>query len=441
MRLLKRDLHGLPAVWLAGPILYPKMIFLSAEVLRKGKDALFGISLLKNPVQEYAWGSKTAIQSLLGRSESAGHPMAELWMGAHPKAPSKVLLGGEWKPLNEVIETNPESILGRRVAKSFSGKLPFLLKVIATAEPLSIQAHPNLEQAREGYARENLLGIPFDSPDRNYKDTNHKPEILCALGPFHGLLGFRKIEEILDLFHEVSSPNLFNELELLRQNPNSKGLKRFFTSLFSMDKKRKRLIVSEAAGVAEKLAQQEPVFHWMVKLNRAYPGDLGVFSPIILNLVELDPGEAIYVPARELHAYLGGIGIELMANSDNVLRGGLTSKHVDVPELLRIVSFESRSVEKIGPLTKGTFESVYPTPSREFVLHSISLNKGDSFTSPDNRSVEILICIDGKAEIEALGSNEALPLLKGSSVIVPAGVAGYRIDGNAILYKASVPNE
>jgi len=399
-----------------------------------------GISPLKNPVQEYAWGSKTAIQSLLGKSESTGNRMAELWMGAHQKAPSKVLIDGEWKPLNKVIETSPESILGRRVAKAFSGKLPFLFKVVAAAEPLSIQAHPNLEQAREGYSRENLLRIPLDSPDRNYKDANHKPEILCALGPFQGLMGFRKTEEILELFDEVSSPSLFNELEFLRQSPNSKGLRRFFASLLSMDKKRQRLVVSEAVGIAEKRAQQEPMFHWMVKLNGAYPGDVGVFSPIILNLVELDPGEAIYVPARELHAYLGGMGIELMANSDNVLRGGLTLKHVDVPELLKIVSFESRSVEKIGSLRKGTFESIYPTPSREFVLCAISLNKGGIFTSPDNRSVEILICIDGKAEIKDLGNNEALPLLKGSSVIVPAGVAGYRIEGNALLYKASVPN-
>jgi mannose-6-phosphate isomerase len=410
-------------------------------VLWKGKDALLGISPLKNPVQEYAWGSKTAIQSLLGQSESTGKPMAELWMGAHPKAPSKVLIGGEWKPLNDLIENNPESILGRGVVKAFSGKLPFLFKVVGVGEPLSIQAHPNLEQARKGYARENLLGIPLDSPARNYKDTNHKPEIFCALTPFQGLVGFRKIGEILDLFHEVSFQSLFNELGFLRQSPDPKGLKRFFKSLFTMDKKRQRLIVSEAADVAEMRAQQEPVFYWMVKLNRAYPGDIGVFSPIILNLVELDPGEAIYVPAGELHAYLSGVGIELMANSDNVLRGGLTPKHVDVPELLKIVNFESRSVEKIRPLRKGVFESIYPTPSREFMLCAISLNKEDSFTSPDNRSVEILISTDGKAEIKDLGNGEILPLLKGNSVIVPARVTGYRIAGNATVYKASVPKE
>lgn len=400
---------------------------------------MFGISPLKNPVQEYAWGSKTAIQSLLGESETTGNPVAELWMGAHPKAPSKVLIDGEWKPLDEVIETGPESILGGLVAKAFSSRLPFLFKVIAAAEPLSIQVHPDAEQATEGYERENLLEIPLDSPDRNYKDTNHKPEMLCALGPFRVLMGFRRMREILDLFHEVSSQGLFNELELLRQSPDSNGLKRFFTSLLSMDKKRQRLIVSEAADNAEKRAQQDPIFYWMVRLHRGCPGDVGVFSPIILNLVELDPGEAVYVPAGELHAYLGGTGIELMANSDNVLRAGLTPKHVDIPELLKIARFESRPVEKVGPLRKGPFECIYPTPSQEFELCVISLDKGGIFTSPDNRGVEILICIDGEAEIKDLGKGEVLPLLKGRSVIVSAGVTGYRIDGNAKIYKATVP--
>ncbi|MBW1910898.1 MAG: mannose-6-phosphate isomerase, class I [Deltaproteobacteria bacterium] len=399
---------------------------------------MLNISPLKNPVQEYAWGSETAIQALLGETEAAGKPMAELWMGAHPKAPSKVLVDGNWESLDEVIDLNPESILGRRVVQAFSSKLPFLFKVLAAASPLSIQVHPSLEQASEGYARENALGIPLDSPDRNYKDDNHKPEILCALSPFQGLMGFRKIEEILGLMNEVSSSTLSHELELLRGSPDSHGLKRFFTSLVTMDKTRQRLIVSEAAGIAEKRSPQEPIFHWMSKLNRAYPGDVGVFSPIILNLVELEPGEALYIPAGELHAYLDGVGIELMANSDNVLRGGLTPKHVDVPELLKIVSFKSRPVGKIEPLRKGTCESIYPAQSREFMLSVISLNKGSSFASPRTRSVEILICTEGEAEIEDLGNGELLPLSRGRSVIVPAGVSRYRIDGNAIVYKASV---
>ena len=400
---------------------------------------MLNISSLKNPVQEYAWGSKTAIQALLGETEAAGKPMAELWMGAHPKAPSKVLVDGEWKPLNEVIETNPESILGRRVVQAFSSKLPFLFKVLAAASPLSIQVHPSLEQASEGYARENALGIPLDSPDRNYKDTNHKPEILCALGPFQGLMGFREIEEILGLMNEVSSSTLSHELELLRESPDSHGLRRFFTSLITMDKTRQHLIVSEAADIAEKRSLRKPMFHWMSKLNRAYPGDVGVFSPIILNLVELEPGEALYIPAGELHAYLDGVGIELMANSDNVLRGVLTPKHVDVPELLKIASFKSRPVEKIEALRKGACESIYPAPSREFMLTMISLKKGSSFASPGSRSVEILICTEGEAEIEDLGNGELLPLSRGRSVIVPAEVSRYRIDGNAIVYKASVP--
>ncbi len=398
------------------------------------------ISKLDNPVQEYAWGSETAIQDLLGEPAAKGKPMAELWMGAHVKAPSRVMIDGEWKTLNKVINTSPEAVLGERVAEKFSGRLPFLFKILAIARPLSIQVHPDFGQAREGFARENMRGIPLDAPNRNYRDENHKPEILCALTPFQGLIGFRSTEEILDLMNEISSPGLSEMLGHLKKCPDSNGLKRFFTSLMTINKTRRRLIVSKAADIAEKRSGKEPVFHWIAELNRAYSGDMGIFSPAILNLVELEPGEALYIPAGELHAYLDGVGIELMANSDNVLRGGLTPKHMDIPELLRIVNFKSMAVSKIKPQEQGDLEEIYPAPSKEFVLSVISLKKGTPFTSTRNRSVEILICMEGKADIRDLESGDILPLNRGESVIVPAVVSRYRIEGKARLYKASVPN-
>jgi len=310
------------------------------------------ICILKNPVQEYAWGSNTAIQELLGKPVPSDKPMAEMWMGAHPKAPSKVLIDEQWRSLDEVIEGSPESILGKRVAEEFGNKLPFLFKVLAADRPLSIQVHPNLEQAREGFARENRLGIPLDAPNRNYRDDNHKPELLLAVTYFTGLKGFRKIEEILGMMERIAPSGLAFELNQLRKKPEASGLKSFFNALMTMDKSRQKKVLGEAVSLAEKLADQDPAFHWMVELNREYPQDMGIFSPVILNFVELRPGEAMYLEAGELHSYLNGLAMELMANSDNVLRGGLTPKYIDMPELLKIADFKTGPVHRTRELRK-----------------------------------------------------------------------------------------
>lgn len=397
------------------------------------------ISFLKNPVQEYAWGSRTAIQTLLGEPVPSARPAAELWMGAHPKSPSEVLVDGEWQSLEAVIGSNPRSILGEGVAREFSNKLPFLFKVLAADQPLSIQVHPNLEQARAGFERENSLGIPLDAPYRNYRDPNHKPEILCALTSFQGLKGFRRIPEALALMEKVSRSVLSAHLARLGHEPTASGLEEFFSSLMRMDRERQGLAVTEAASIAEKYVDEDRAFFWMVELNRQYPGDVGVFSPLFLNLVKLEPGEAIFLPAGELHAYLQGVGIELMANSDNVLRGGLTPKHIDVPELLKIVDFRAGPAQEVESTSDGPCQRKYVTPTREFLLSVISLDEGECFESSQDRNVEILICVSGGAVVTDLRSREAFDLSKGKSVVIPSAVSGYTLEGNATLYKASVP--
>jgi len=397
------------------------------------------ISFLKNPVQEYAWGSRIAIQTLLGEPVPSERPAAELWMGAHPKSPSEVLVDGEWQSLEAIIGRNPGAILGEEVARKFSNKLPFLFKVLAADQPLSVQVHPNLEQARAGFEKENSLGIPLDAPNRNYRDPNHKPEILCALTPFHGLKGFRRIPEMLGLMEKVSCSVLSDHLARLRREPTALGLEEFFSSLMNMERARQGLAVTEAAGIAEKYVDEDRAFFWMVELNRQYPGDVGVFSPLFLNLVKLEPGEAIFLPAGQLHAYLQGVGMELMSNSDNVLRGGLTPKHIDVPELLKIVNFEAGAVQKVKSTRDGHCQMKYVTPTREFLLSVISLDEGACFESPLDRSVEILICVNGGAVVTDLRSREAFDLSKGKSVVIPSAVHGYTLEGNATLYKASVP--
>jgi len=388
---------------------------------------------------KYAWGSKTEIQNLIGEPESIGKPMAELWMGAHPKAPSQIMIDGEWHSLDEVIKKDPESILGKKIAKRYSKRLPFLFKILAAERPLSIQVHPTIEQAQKGFARENDLGIPLDAPNRNYKDANHKPEILCALTPFQGLKGFRKIEEILRMLNKLSLTVLSDEIDRLKNEPDSNGLKRFFSALLSLDKMRQTEVAGEAVRTAEELATEDLAFQWVIELSKEYPCNIGILSPVILNLVQLEPGEAIYLPAGELHAYFDGLGIELMANSDNVLRGGLTPKHIDVGELLNIVNFESDPVQKITTTNRDSGQTFYEAPAAEFQLSMISVDDRNPFTSSENRSVEILFCLQGKAVVEDMGCGKNMSVTKGQSILIPSLISRYRISGNATLSMAAVP--
>jgi len=397
------------------------------------------IALLKNSIQEYDWGSKTAIPELLGQAGPAEKPQAELWMGAHPKAPSQVYCNGLWRSLLEVIAENPEEVLGRETAHKFSNKLPFLFKVLAAAKPLSIQAHPNQGQAKEGFIRENEMGIPPEAVNRNYRDGNHKPEIICALTPFWALNGFRQVREILRLLGEIKVPDLGETLSFLREHSNRQGLKRFFNYLMTMDKAKQAKIVEEAVAFAEKRTEKEPVWTWVVKLNEACPGDIGVLSPAFLNLVQLEPQQAMYLPAGELHAYLEGAGIELMANSDNVLRGGLTAKHIDVQELLNILNFSEVKLNILQPERVASGEAFYPTGTAEFVLSIVEVIGRSPFIGALKRSVEMMICTKGEARVTDLGIGETTWLTRGTSIIVPAAVEQYRIEGEATLYKAAVP--
>lgn len=397
------------------------------------------IGLMKNIVQEYAWGSYTAIPELLGNVSPAKTPQAELWMGAHPKAPSMVKCDGNWKSLLELIEKNPLDILGEKVAEKFDNSLPYLFKVLAAAKPLSIQAHPSRDQAKRGFERENRVGIPIDAYNRNYKDDNHKPECICALSLLWALNGFRKISDIVGLMEKICPKGLKNELDNLRGEPNSLGLKNFFQAMMTMDRDRQKQIIADAITSAQKFIDDDQAYKWMIDLHREYPADIGIFSPVLLNLICLKPGQAMYLRAGELHAYIDGVGIEIMANSDNVLRGGLTPKHVDVPELLKVLNFEEREVDILIPEESNNYESIYSSSAEEFILSVISVKEGIIYNSPLDRSVEILLCTEGNATVFDSGENDKIDIAGGRSVIIPAIVEKYSIEGNATLYKAAVP--
>ncbi len=399
---------------------------------------------LENSIQEYEWGSKTAIAELLGQPSPSPVPQAELWMGAHPKAPSLVLLGNRKVTLQKFIDCSQERVLGAEVSERFSGALPFLFKVIAAAKPLSIQAHPNLAQAREGFARETAQGISLNAFDRSYRDRNHKPEILYALTNFWAMDGFRPFGEMLGLLKRVSFRSIDPSVESLSKTPNRSGLKIFFRALMTLSEEKKRGAVDEAVEWAsnhrdEEDAETSDVREWILRLNREYPGDIGVVCPLILNLLHLQPGDAFFTQAGVLHAYLEGAGIELMANSDNVLRGGLTKKYVDVRELLHILSFEPTHFRKAAVNTPADGVYEYESPAEEFLLSRIFLRNHNHYEERTNRSVSILLCTEGHVRLRNLGDKKEIVMKKGESVLVAASVGSFRVSGHGVIFKASVP--
>ena len=393
---------------------------------------------LENVIQPYAWGSKTAIADLLGQPSPAEEPQAELWMGTHPKGPSMVVADNDRIPLQHLIDQQPDDILGHDVASRFGNALPYLFKVLAAARPLSIQAHPSKCQAVDGFSKENREGKAVDAPDRNYRDDNHKPEIICALTPFWGLNGFRPTAVAADLLSPVCPQLLEGALQDLK-NGQGEGLKGFFKAMMTLSVDKRLAAAQEVLDKANPWAETSPVYRWMVDLAGAYPADMGILSPALLNLICLEPGQAMYLPAGQLHAYLDGLGIELMANSDNVLRGGLTQKHVDVPELLKVVRFVETSVKILDAVTLGPTEFGYDCTAEEFSLSVIHSTKGQPYSSPAKRNVEMLLCTSGEGQLDDGSHGETLSVKKGDSWLVPSGLGPYSIRGDVILYKAAVP--
>jgi mannose-6-phosphate isomerase len=335
-------------------------------------------------------------------------------------------------PLPSLIAEYPHEILGRRVTANFGNALPFLFKILGVERPLSIQVHPDKQQAAAGFSRENNKGVPPDSPERNYHDDNHKPELIYALTPFTALCGFRAPRVIADYLDNIAPHTLREETTILR----SGGLKTFYSRLMTLAPERKKEIIDETALNAAKLSREDGACAWICRLSKEYPDDAGILSPVILNLVELKPGQAMYLPAGRLHAYIHGLGIELMANSDNVIRGGLTGKNIDVAELLSIVTFSDTPVEIMEGAADGN-EKVFRTGAAEFQLSEINTSIYQSYQSAEIRNVEILLFVEGTVTLES--SSTELTASPGDVFLIPALAPPYRITGNCRVFKAAVP--
>jgi mannose-6-phosphate isomerase len=395
---------------------------------------------LDNRVQEYAWGSRTAIAELLGQPSPSPRPQAELWMGAHPSAPSSLRQGATSQSLLEAIQADPDEQLGPAVAAKFGPRLPFLFKVLAAEAPLSLQAHPDMEQARRGFECDEQANIPIGAPHRNYKDANHKPELICALGPFEALSGFRRASETLRFFAELEVEPLQPGVAMLARQPEASGIKALFSWLMATAADARPKLVEATLGGCRRHAETMGAFQaecrWALRLAVAYPGDIGVIVALLLNLVVLEEGQAIYLPAGNLHAYLRGVGIEIMANSDNVLRGGLTPKYVDVDELLQVLAFADGPVSILSPRQVG-LERIYDTPAAEFRLSRIDFDGKQAFHVAGRRGPEILLCTNGTVTARAATGVSSV-LRKGNSIFVPASTSSFDITGEGTVFRATV---
>ncbi len=397
------------------------------------------VRCLKNTVKYYGWGSKTAIPQLLGIPNPQYKPFAELWIGAHPMGQSLVLESGAEIPLSEYIKRDPENILGKSVSEHFNQTLPFLLKILAAAAPLSIQAHPDKAAAKRGFERETLAGLSMDHFQRSFKDNNHKPELICALTPFWVLKGFRPISDIIALFKNMNLDEIKAILEQFTAHADISGLKIFYSSIMTMSKEQKQQVTARAAVYAS-LRHQDPVCCWIGKLYEHYAGDAGVLSPIFLNLVRLNPGDALFISPGELHSYLEGMAVEIMASSDNVIRSGLTSKYMDASEILSILDFRDASPDIIKPAKGDVMEKAYPVPAEEFGLSAIHITSATPFSRINNQSFEILLCVDGRAALIESGGATPIDLPCGASIMIPACVPSYSVQGQALVFRAWIPS-
>ncbi|HRP58154.1 mannose-6-phosphate isomerase, class I [Agriterribacter sp.] len=395
---------------------------------------------LTGKVQHYAWGGTGYIPALLGIDNITQQPYAEYWMGAHNSNPSIV----QWNEnkgiaLNELIKEDTNGWLGEKVAGQF-GTLPYLFKVLDVKDMLSIQVHPSKAEAEKGFARENEAGIPLDAPHRNYKDDNHKPEVMLALSEFWLLHGFKEKKLLLQTLQQTEA------FKILLPVFEKEGYYGLYKQVMELPQATVNgmleplLYKSEPLYKSNQLSKSDPAY-WACKAAAPYAGnytgiDRGIFSIYFFNIVQLHPGQAIFQGAGVPHAYLEGQNVELMSNSDNVLRGGLTPKHIDVPELLKHTLFEGIVPQIINGEERGP-ERIYHCPVPDFEISKIMPGKQTPFTHTAF-SAEILLVAEGEADIA--NPVQTLQLKKGESVIAGAG-ENYTISTKtrAVLYKAGVP--
>ncbi|EKF9515617.1 mannose-6-phosphate isomerase, class I [Vibrio cholerae] len=385
---------------------------------------------MTNLIQNYAWGSKTALQQLFDLENPTHAPQAELWMGAHPNGCSGIAINGKIVQLSDFIAQNPNLILGENTARQF-GELPYLFKILAAENALSIQVHPNKQQAERGFAQEEQLGIALTAAHRNYKDPNHKPELVYALTEYQAMNGFRANQEILNYFIELSIDEIQPLVDAFQSNPTEQGLRDFFSGLLSLQGEAKNRALRALMAQAKQI--DLPLFQLIVQLEKHYPDDIGLFAPLMLNVITLQPGEAMFLDAETPHAYLHGTGLEIMANSDNVLRAGLTPKYMDINELVTCTQFKHKPLEQLR-LKSEVIEGCeqYPIPVADFKFAIIPPAAQQAISV---RSAEIVLPLDSSMILRHANGEQCL-VTKGQSVFIPAYAEQYTIECDGRVARA-----
>lgn len=399
--------------------------------MAKQMDTVF---LMENQIMNYSWGSSDFIARLTGSSNPENLPQAELWMGAHPKALSLLIEGENETPLDQFISHDPRNVIGNEIATKF-GELPFLFKVLSAAQPLSIQVHPTRQQARTGFREEEERLLPIDSAIRNYKDKKHKPEMLLALTPFQALTGIRPFAEIAEIVRLLKLDDKIPEFNQLISDLSEENTRQFFSWILNLKSRQRDKVrnnILRAAFLRRGCDHPAALaIDWICRLDHYYPADIGIFAPIILNTILLKPGEAIYMDAGIIHAYLQGSGLEIMANSDNVLRCGLTPKHIDIPQLMQIANFNPAPPHYIRPEMHG-MEEVYITPAPEFLLSRYNLST--SIRLNNLSTAQIILVTQGSLQITPQTGNP-ITLKKGQSAFISKTAISCQLSGKATFYR------
>ena len=393
-----------------------------------------GAHRLRNPIRRYAWGSRTALPDLLGAPSPSAEPWAELWIGAHASAPSEVEIGGAWRSLRAWVEERPARVLGERVLARFGAQLPFLLKVLAVEEPLSLQLHPDAAHSAEGWAREEAARVPADAPERRYPDANPKPELVCALSPFEALCAFRETAVIRARGAALGSPRL---AALFAEIADGAPPGAILGALLRLAADEQRALADELVARARDARTAEPPLLWLLRLAERYPGDVACLAPLLLHHVRLAPGDALYLQPGDLHGYLHGTALEVMASSDNVLRAGLTPKPVDREAVLGALRGEASEPPRVVPTPGGPGETVYSPPTEWFRLALVRADRGAPLACETSRGAEVLLCLEGAGEIAASNGLGALPLARGEAAFVTGDTARYEVRGTVTLARAS----
>ncbi len=421
---------------------------------------------LQGRSRDYAWGSRGVIPGLFGYP-AAEQPVAEVWLGAHPDDPARLGCGenaplfdvdqlypsvvntpspadapgsaGSTRPvtLEDFVAANPEAVLGEEIVYRHGGQLPYLLKLIAPTEPLSLQVHPSLEQAREGFAAEEAAGIARTAPNRNYRDRNHKPELAYALTRFEALVGFRAPRRIAAVIRDLHAP-LTDEIRkiVLRD-----GVRAAFCFLLAPETRPGEDSVQEVIRACrERDPEDSPSRRAdaaVIALGSRYPGDPGVVASLLMNPVTLQPGEALFIPDGTVHAYQSGVAVEIMAASDNVLRAGLTAKYIDVPELLRVVRAHAAPPLRIAPEWNSRSTATFYAPVDDFELSVVTLRDANAWVRQPSLGPRTLVCLEGAVQAEAGG--QRLSMNAGQAIFIPASDGRLSVRGFGKLVIAGVP--